>query len=124
MGCGASSVEQSPIFAEPMMAGMMQGNMRSMMNGLMKVTVHNNDCTYQEVQDFMTPSSVNKPFLDKPGTFDPKMEGRVKESMMGRVALGRGSPTHLVAPELAILSKLHSEHTLNCNSLPVANSGV
>jgi len=83
MGCGASSVEQSPIFAEPMMAGMMQGNMRSMMNGLMKVTVHNNDCTYQEVQDFMTPSSVNKPFLDKPGTFDPKMEGRVKESMMG-----------------------------------------
>lgn len=83
MGCGASSVEQSPIYAEPMMAGMMQGQMRSMMNGMMKVTKHNNDCTYKEVQDFMVPSSVGNPFLDKPGTFDPKMHGRIKDVMMG-----------------------------------------
>lgn len=37
-----------------MMANMMEGNMRSMMNGLMKVTKHNNDCTYKEVQDFVS----------------------------------------------------------------------
>ena len=28
------------------------------MNGMMKVTDHDNDCTYKEVQDFMVPSSV------------------------------------------------------------------
>ena len=32
-----------------------------MMNGMMKVTDHNNDCTYKEVQDFMVPSSVVGP---------------------------------------------------------------
>ena len=54
-----------------------------MMNGMMKVTDHNNDCTQKEVSDFMVPSSVGKPFLDKPGTFDPKMHGRLRETMMG-----------------------------------------
>ncbi|XRB06311.1 hypothetical protein NFJ02_27g62630 [Pycnococcus provasolii] len=57
--------------------------MRSMMNGLMKVTEHNNDCTQKEVADFMVPSSVGKPFKDAPGTFDPKMHGRVRDTMMG-----------------------------------------
>jgi hypothetical protein len=40
------------------------------------------DPTYKEVQDFMVPSSVGKPFLDKPGTFDKDMEPRMTETAM------------------------------------------
>ena len=61
---------------------MMQGMMRNMMNDLMKVTEHDNDCTQKEVADFMVPSSVDKPFADAPGTFDPNMEGRIRDVMM------------------------------------------
>ena len=64
----------------PCMAKMMQPLMRYMMNTLMKVTPdHDNDPTYKEVQDFMVPSSVGNPFLDKPGTFDEKMEPRIAD---------------------------------------------
>ena len=69
-----------------MMAKAMQPMMRYMMDGLMHVTVHYNDPTYKEVQDFMVPSSVGNPFVDAPGTFDKDMEGRKTEvamSMMG-----------------------------------------
>merc|ERR1712046_50437 len=70
------------MLANPCCASMMQSMMRNMMNGMMKVTEHDNDCTQKEVSDFMVPSSVNKPFKDAPGTFDPHMEGRIKETMM------------------------------------------
>ena len=45
------------------MAKMMQPMMRYMMNGLMKVTDHDDDASYKEVQDFMVPSTVGKPFV-------------------------------------------------------------
>jgi len=48
----------------------------------MKVTEHDNDCTQKEVSDFMVPSSVGKPFLDAPGTFQEGMEPRMYETMM------------------------------------------
>ena len=73
MGCGNS---RGGLFKTPGMANMMQGKMRSMMNESMHVTEHNNDCTYKEVQDFMVPSSVGKPFVDAPGTFDKDMKPR------------------------------------------------
>jgi len=66
---------------------MMQPMMRYMMNGLMKVTDHNEDASYKEVSDFMVPSSVNKPFLDKPGTFDMNMEPRTTETAMGMMGM-------------------------------------
>jgi len=62
--------------ASPLMAKMMQPVMRYMMDGLMHVTVHYDDPTYKEVQDFMVPESVGKPFKDAPGTFKEGMEGR------------------------------------------------
>jgi len=66
-----------------MFAKMMQPMMRYMMNKLMKVTPdHDNDPTYKEVQDFMVPSSVGRPFVDAPGTFDKNMEGRITEVAM------------------------------------------
>ena len=80
--------------------------MRSMMNGLMKVTEHNNDCTQKEVADFMVPSSVGKPFKDAPGTFDPKMHGRVRDTMMGgmmvkdRTEMKKAGAPHTVANKL------------------------
>lgn len=100
MGCGASTEGKGAIFKSPGMAGMMQGKMRNMMNGMMKVTKHNNDCTQQEVADFMVPSSVGNEFKDLPGTFDPKMEGRIKEKMMGgmmvmdRIEMVKAGPPH------------------------------
>ena len=72
--------------ASPLMAKMMQPIMRSMMNSLMKVTEHDNDASYKEVQDFMVPSSSGKPFVDAPGTFDKGMSPRTSEvgmPMMG-----------------------------------------
>ena len=66
--------------ASPTMAKAMQPMMRYLMDGLMHVTVHYDDPTYKEVQDFMVPSSVGKPFLDKPGTFDKSMEPRMTET--------------------------------------------
>jgi len=60
------------------------------MNTLMKVTDHDNDASYQEVQDFMVPSSVGKPFVDAPGTFDEGMKARLHENgfiMMGMKAM-------------------------------------
>merc|ERR1719240_1043530 len=83
----AKEKEEIPVdghmLANPCCGKMMQGMMRNMMNGMMKVTEHNNDCTQKEVSDFMVPSSVGKPFKDAPGTFDPKMHGRLKDTMMG-----------------------------------------
>lgn len=64
------------------MAKFMQPIMRYMMDGLMKVTDHNNDASYKEVQDFMVPTSVGKPFKDAPGTFTEGMEGRTVETGM------------------------------------------
>ena len=61
----------------------MQSMMRKMMNGLMKVTQHDNDATQKEVAEFMVPSSVGNPFKDAPGTFDQNMKGRIKDTMMG-----------------------------------------
>jgi len=72
---------ESPLFAKAM-----QPMMRYMMNKLMKVTDHDNDASYKEVQDFMVPSSVGNPFVDAPGTFDKNMEPRMTEvamTMMG-----------------------------------------
>lgn len=63
----------------PLMAKMMQPIMRYMMDGSMHITAHYNDCTYKEVQDFMVPSSVGKPFLDLPGTFDKGMRPRMTD---------------------------------------------
>jgi len=65
-----------------MMAKAMQPMMRYMMDGLMHVTVHYDDPTYKEVQDFMVPSSVGNPFKDAPGTFDKNMEPRMTETAM------------------------------------------
>jgi len=65
------------------MAKMMQPLMRYMMDGLMKVTVHDNDPTYKEIQDFMNPTTDGQPFVDAPGTFTPGMEGRYKEYGFG-----------------------------------------
>merc|ERR1719240_2372137 len=65
-----------------MMAKAMQPMMRYMMDGLMHVTVHYDDPTYKEVQDFMVPSSVGNPFKDAPGTFDKDMEPRMTETAM------------------------------------------
>ena len=79
------------LFANPKQARNMRGKMRKMMNGMMKVTPHNNDCTQKEVADFMNPYSVGKPFKDAPGTFDPGMKPRVKDTMMSRRAAGRPS---------------------------------
>lgn len=74
--------------ASPLMAKMMQPMMREIMNRLMKVTPdHDNDPTYKEVQDFMVPSSVGKPFKDAPGTFDEKMEPRTTEIAMGMMGV-------------------------------------
>jgi len=67
----------------PCLAKMMQPLMRYMMDGLMKVTDHDNDPTYKEVQDFMNPTTVGKPFIDAPGTFMPDMEPRYKEYGFG-----------------------------------------
>ena len=72
--------------ASPLMAKMMQPIMGSMMNSSMKVTEHDNDASYKEVQDFMVPSSSGKPFVDAPGTFDKGMSPRTSEvgmPMMG-----------------------------------------
>ena len=74
--------EEGHLLANPMMASSMQGMMRNMMNGMMKVTKHNNDCTQKEVADFMVPSSVGEKFKDAPGTFDPNMNGRIRDVMM------------------------------------------
>jgi len=69
------------------MAKMMQPMMRYMMDGLMKVTDHDNDASYEEVAKFMVPSSVNKPFLDAPGTFDMNMEPRTSETAMAMMGM-------------------------------------
>ena len=69
--------------ASPCMAKMMQPLMRYIMDGLMKVTVHDNDPTYKEIQDFMNPTTVGKPFVDAPGTFMPGMHPRMKEVAFG-----------------------------------------
>ena len=66
--------------ASPTMAKMMQPIMRSMMNKSMKVTDHDNDASYKEVQDFMVPTSSGKDFVDAPGTFKEGTEGRVTET--------------------------------------------
>ena len=86
MACPCCTSSAPGGMASPMMAKAMQPMMRYMMDGLMHVTVHYNDPTYKEVQDFMVPSSVGNPFVDAPGTFDKDMEGRKTEvamSMMG-----------------------------------------
>jgi len=75
--------EKGHLFANPKHARMMRGMMRNMMNGFMKVTKHNNDCTQKEVSDFMVPTSCGNKFEDKMGTFDPSMEGRIRDTMMG-----------------------------------------
>ena len=82
----------------------MKPAMRIMMNGLMKVTKHNNDCTQKEVSDFMVPKSSGKPFLDKPGTFDENMTPRIKDMpfsfpmlgmmMMHRAVMEKSEPPH------------------------------
>jgi len=104
--CFTEAKEQADIPAEghllanPCCASMMQGMMRNMMNGMMKVTEHDNDCTQKEVADFMVPSSVGNPFKDAPGTFDPNMEGRIRDSMMcgamimHRKVMEAGEPPH------------------------------
>lgn len=76
------------LFANPKMARAMKPMMRIMMNGLMKVTSHNNDCTQKEVSDFMVPKSSGKPFLDKPGTFDEDMKPRIKDMPFSFPMLG------------------------------------
>jgi len=88
----------------PTMAKAMQPMMRYMMDGLMHVTDHYNDATYTEVQNFMVPSSVGKPFLDKPGTFDESMEPRMTEvampvmglktMKMSRIKMAEAGPPH------------------------------
>jgi len=78
---GKDLPEDGDMFANPIQARMMQPMMRIMMNKMMKVTKHDNDCTQKEVADFMVPSSVGNPFLDLPGTFDPNMNGRIKDVM-------------------------------------------
>ena len=81
------------MFANPINARVMRPMMRIMMNGMMKVTEHNNDCTQKEVSDFMVPESVGKKFKDKPGTFKEGMKGRVRDTMMcGMVSLSRRCP--------------------------------
>ena len=70
--------------ASPAICRMLQPMQRYMMNGMMQVTEDpTKDATYKEVQDFMNPESVGKPFVDAPGTFKPGMEPRYKEMGMG-----------------------------------------
>jgi len=72
--------------ASPVMAKMMQPMMRDMMDTLMHVTVHYDDPTYKEVQDFMVPESVGKKFTNAPGTFKEGMTPRITDidfKMMG-----------------------------------------
>lgn len=70
------------------------------MNASMKVTKHDNDCTQEEVAAFMVPSSVGNEFLDAPGTFDPKMEPRIRDTascgavVMHRKVMESGSAPH------------------------------
>jgi len=100
------------MLANPCCAGMMQCVMRSMMNGMMKVTKHNNDATQKEVGDFMVPSSVGKPFLDAPGTFDPGMTGRIRDSLMcGMMIMHRKVMEAGPAPHnLGITWEKYNEH--------------
>ena len=79
MACPCCATSQSGGMASPCFAKMMQPMMRYAMNGLMKITDHDNDITYKEVQDFMVPASTGKPFTDKPGTFDESMTARMTE---------------------------------------------
>jgi len=98
------------------MAKMMQPVMRAMMDKSMKITEHDNDITYQEVQDFMVPASVGKPFTDAPGTFDASMPSRTSETgmaMMGmkimrmtRVEMLKGNPPN----NLGITFEKFKEH--------------
>eukprot|EP00966_Prymnesium_polylepis_P223427 5169689-Prymnesium_polylepis.1 len=73
--------------ASPCMAKMMQPMMRYMMNMLMKVTPHDDDASYKEVQDFMNPESVGKKFVDAPGTFKEGMKPRVTDIGMGMMGV-------------------------------------
>jgi len=102
MGCCASKEAvqvgeepNGPLFAWPKLASVMKGKLRSDMNKSMQVTKHENDCSYKEVQDFMVPSSVGNKFTDAPGTFDPNMKGRIRDTngpvvmhRLGMVAAG------------------------------------
>lgn len=85
MPCCATG--ESGGMASPCFAKMMQPMMRFMMDHLMHVTDHYNDATYKEVQDFMVPESVNKPFVDAPGTFKEGMEPRMTEVAMGMMGM-------------------------------------
>jgi len=84
----------------PFLAKMMQPIMRYMMDTSMHVTAHYNDASYKEVQDFMVPASVGKPFLDLPGTFDESMRPRMKDigffgmMQMYRQVMERSGPPH------------------------------
>ena len=75
--------------ASPLMAKMMQPIMRSMMNSSMKVTEHDNDASYKEVQDFMVPESVGNKFVDAPGTFKEGIfvQGRLLSRMICFVSI-------------------------------------
>jgi len=109
MGCGGSKtapatettgvpVVGKKLFKHPTMATIMQGALRKKMDASMHVTKHYNDCTYQEVQDFMVPSSVGNPFVDAPGTFDPNMKGRILDKdgliSMHRIEMEKGPAPH------------------------------
>jgi len=83
MACPCCATSETGGMASPCMAKMMQPLMRYMMNALMQVTEHENDPTYKEIQNFMNPTSVGKPFVDAPGTFTPGMEPRYKETGFG-----------------------------------------
>jgi len=88
MACPCCTSKETGGMASPCMAKMMQPLMRYMMDTLMKVTKdHDNDPTYKEVSDFMVPSSVNAPFKDAPGTFDPHMTPRLDEMGFGMMGM-------------------------------------
>jgi hypothetical protein len=108
--------KDGPLMANPKMTVAMRPMMRWMMNGLMKVTKHSNDCTQQEVADFMVPSSVGNKFKDKPGTFDAKMKPRMKETplafpMCGMMRMHRREMAKMSAPHNSgITWEKYNEH--------------
>lgn len=102
MGCPCCTSAATGGMASPTMAKMMQPIMRYMMNGLMKVTDHNNDASYKEVQDFMVPKSAGKEFVDAPGTFDETMTPRITEigmPMMGIKCMRMSRPEMVKQPD-------------------------
>ncbi len=100
----------------PLVAKMMQPIMRMMMDKSMHVTEHYNDCTYKEVQDFMVPTAIGKPFTDAPGTFKEGMHPRIKDiGFFGMMQMNRSVMVKSGAPHnVGITYEKFAEHRTRC----------